>query len=89
MPPSNTNGLHFNEQAQQGLRVGMRTSGIRTADHDVALLDEFTAPWPSDLFHDRNHLDVDGAAELSRVVGDWLAELCGEDRLPGACDGTS
>ena len=59
------------------------------ADHDVALLDEFTAPWPSDLFHDRNHLDVDGAAELSRVVGDWLAELCGEDRLPGACDGTS
>ena len=55
------------------------------ADHGVPVLDTFTSTWPSDLFHDRNHLDLAGAKRWSVEVGTWLDQLCRQHELGSAC----
>lgn len=55
------------------------------AARGIAVDNQFTEDWSSDLFHDRNHLDLAGAKEWSKVVGAWLDDLCGAGEIP-ACD---
>lgn len=67
---------------------GWSRSLQRWADENrVPMRDEFTTEWPSDLFHDRNHLDLAGARRLSARVGAWLGDLCDAGDLPGGCPG--
>jgi hypothetical protein len=54
------------------------------ADRGVAVNDQFTEDWSSDLFHDRNHLDYAGAKRWSTMIGAWLNDLCGAGSIP-AC----
>ncbi|HWJ98015.1 MAG TPA: hypothetical protein VNQ33_07635 [Acidimicrobiales bacterium] len=55
-------------------------------ERGIAVDNQFTQDWPSHLFHDRNHLDREGAKRWSTEVGSWLAELCGAGEIP-ACAG--
>lgn len=54
-------------------------------ERGIAVDNQFVEDWPSDLFHDRNHLDRDGAERWSTEVGQWLGELCDAGEIP-ACD---
>ncbi len=53
------------------------------AERDVPVDDQVTETWSPELFHDRNHLDEDGAAEWSAHVGRWLQDLCTDGTLQG------
>ena len=55
------------------------------AANDVPVLTEFTEDWDPTLFHDRNHLDAQGAEALSTQVGAWLQDLCTAGDLHEGC----
>lgn len=54
-------------------------------ERGIAVNDQFTEDWASDLFHDRNHLDRDGSQRWSTLIGTWLDDLCGSGDIP-ACE---
>ena len=51
----------------------------------VPVLNTFTSDYPSDLFHDKQHLDAAGSDRWSGEVGTWLDQLCEHGQLGQAC----
>lgn len=54
-------------------------------EQGVPLLDAYSEDWDPSLFHDRQHVDEQGAQRWSQEVGSWLAGLCDAGELGDAC----
>lgn len=55
-------------------------------DRGIPVDDQFTEDWDRSLFHDRNHLDAEGAQAWSTHLGRWLQEQCAAGALAPACE---
>ncbi len=55
---------------------------------DVPVMDKFRGVYGTDQFHDKEHLNQQGAQRWSRELGAWLDELCDTGTLGDDCGPT-